>query len=519
MLRISLFTLFIALSSAVHAIVIPPGTTATYGNFQSINDDIIVSPSAVLIIDGLLEMGPGKKIIVRDRGRVISSGGTVTKFPGLGFANWGGIQIDPTSGTNPTTGLALSLENVNFHRADMVLDFGDITGVNQNRKVSLSSCLFEDNAGNIYIDGGSFGTSAVGNEMNFTNCEFGLLNGTTYWATWLKKIANVHFVECNFHDVSDGGGITLHFNSLTNSTILDCTFENNFMNNIAMHGLCSNVNLSGNSFIMQGQSSGIDFQNGAGGNCTDITMSNNYFYANDPTGTVGIYGSLQSHSNWLIESNVFNNMSEGIIAGGFSGGPGQILKNRFYYNNVAIHSVGNNAELIMTCNEFIQGNVAIKISTSSVFITNLPVHLNGGTDPGNVFIGNTLDIQNTSTFTWLYYVSTQNAYPLSSFSGPVTPQSCFRLARCSTQRMLMADTETAEELSFGLYPNPAVETVQVTVEQVGTLQLIDLTGKIVLEEWVQEGDNPIEISALASGVYTVKLSNAQGILTDRLIIK
>jgi len=68
--------------------------------------------------------------------------------------------------------------------------------------------------------------------------------------------------------------------------------------------------------------------------------------------------------------------------------------------------------------------------------------------------------------------------------------------------------------TFQLFPNPATGKVTVKTNGIGTIQILDLVGKVVLTQ-PATGIDELNISKLATGVYTVKVGNS----TQKLVVK
>jgi len=67
---------------------------------------------------------------------------------------------------------------------------------------------------------------------------------------------------------------------------------------------------------------------------------------------------------------------------------------------------------------------------------------------------------------------------------------------------------------FQVFPNPAAGKVTVKTNGTGTIQILDMVGKVVLTQSAT-GSDELNISKLATGVYTVKVGNA----TQKLVVK
>lgn len=56
-----------------------------------------------------------------------------------------------------------------------------------------------------------------------------------------------------------------------------------------------------------------------------------------------------------------------------------------------------------------------------------------------------------------------------------------------------------------LYPNPATDKVTLTVAEQGQVDIIDVTGRLVMKQQVFIGDNTLNVGALPNGLYYVKM--------------
>jgi hypothetical protein len=76
--------------------------------------------------------------------------------------------------------------------------------------------------------------------------------------------------------------------------------------------------------------------------------------------------------------------------------------------------------------------------------------------------------------------------------------------------------------SIKVYPNPASSYLVIESEETGfensTIRLIDSKGRLVLNSSMQHG-NKLDISMVASGVYTLKLISDQNMATVQVIIQ
>jgi archaellum component FlaG (FlaF/FlaG flagellin family) len=79
--------------------------------------------------------------------------------------------------------------------------------------------------------------------------------------------------------------------------------------------------------------------------------------------------------------------------------------------------------------------------------------------------------------------------------------------------------------TFDVYPNPATDVVTVELSEVGSvdaqIEVLDIKGQVVSSEVMSAGQASVQVntSALASGIYTVRVMSENGVATERVVIK
>lgn len=81
-----------------------------------------------------------------------------------------------------------------------------------------------------------------------------------------------------------------------------------------------------------------------------------------------------------------------------------------------------------------------------------------------------------------------------------TPSNC-----PSTQFVGIGDTEVK---TIGVYPNPATDVLKFRTDEVGTVEIIDATGRTVMMVTSTLGQNQIDVSELPKGAYVLKFQGA-----------
>ena len=94
--------------------------------------------------------------------------------------------------------------------------------------------------------------------------------------------------------------------------------------------------------------------------------------------------------------------------------------------------------------------------------------------------------------------------------------------RYSTETLTVNDANGWGSLSIYATANPKLLTINGQLDYSTTVNLYDISGRLVLSKKLKEKDNSntIDISGIAFGIYIVKLSNTNGqLLTKKIIIK
>jgi endonuclease/exonuclease/phosphatase family metal-dependent hydrolase len=87
-----------------------------------------------------------------------------------------------------------------------------------------------------------------------------------------------------------------------------------------------------------------------------------------------------------------------------------------------------------------------------------------------------------------YFNTTSNHYPVSAR---------FRFAVLDTQEFIQKNT-------LLVYPNPASDQLFIQPDEAVDVAIVDMTGKIIQYQTLQSGNNSINVSSLAPGLYFVK---------------
>lgn len=81
---------------------------------------------------------------------------------------------------------------------------------------------------------------------------------------------------------------------------------------------------------------------------------------------------------------------------------------------------------------------------------------------------------------------------------------------------------TNNKFNVDIYPNPAKQLVTISINHYENMSvsIADLTGKIILSQQIKESNTELPLHNIASGVYTIMLSDLKGmIFMDKLIVE
>jgi hypothetical protein len=80
-------------------------------------------------------------------------------------------------------------------------------------------------------------------------------------------------------------------------------------------------------------------------------------------------------------------------------------------------------------------------------------------------------------------------------------------------------TEENAAALFTLTPNPSADVALLNAVEAGTIEIVNVAGAVVARQSVVAGDNRIETSVLANGIYTVRWTNGREVSAMRLAVR
>lgn len=123
---------------------------------------------------------------------------------------------------------------------------------------------------------------------------------------------------------------------------------------------------------------------------------------------------------------------------------------------------------------------------------------------------------NTGDSTRSLIVNESGTYTLTVFDE----SGCF--GSNSTFLIIIGIEELLTDKNVTLFPNPTRDFVTLTVPTeivgVSTAEIVDVTGKVVSVHALDQTQNTLDVSSLAKGYYTVKVSAAGAVLSQPLLV-
>jgi hypothetical protein len=71
--------------------------------------------------------------------------------------------------------------------------------------------------------------------------------------------------------------------------------------------------------------------------------------------------------------------------------------------------------------------------------------------------------------------------------------------------------------NFNLFPNPASNFIVVNSDGNGTLKIMDINGKTILETTINTNQQVIPISSISKGIYFIQYTNSKNTFVKKLI--
>jgi len=168
---------------------------------------------------------------------------------------------------------------------------------------------------------------------------------------------------------------------------------------------------------------------------------------------------------------------------------------------------GNGNTTTQTQNVVIQAiNATVSVSTVTITANNSNVGVTYqwvDCDNSDAPIAGEIGMSFTATVTGNYAVE-------------VTEGNCTEMSACN-----LIDFTSISEIStelLNVYPNPATSVMNIETSKEGAVNFYDVSGKLIYTQNVVSGKNELNVTELATGAYTLRLTTASGTQTVRFVI-
>ncbi|MCR4964417.1 MAG: T9SS type A sorting domain-containing protein [Bacteroidales bacterium] len=79
--------------------------------------------------------------------------------------------------------------------------------------------------------------------------------------------------------------------------------------------------------------------------------------------------------------------------------------------------------------------------------------------------------------------------------------------------------EDFSKVLFEIFPNPASDNITVSTEEEATMTIFDQTGRTFAQQHLVMGNNVIDVSSYAAGIYYVRITTEKGSAVRKLIVR
>jgi hypothetical protein len=507
--------------------------TNGFGMFSGTNTikvlhNLIISSNVTLTVNpGIqLEFGENGELIIEPGGKLIANGTTFTSFGVCSNKkNWKGIhnkgylelnnacvvEKSEDYGAYVDGNGVVNIKNTTFR--NNLIGLGFVTG-NANNEQRVETSTFDlnytftnVNTTGIYAKSTFFGRSDKGVHLTAVDCNFNYAGTGNRGNGFELENAFVNIEHCNFNRLKTG------VNGLFTTEIVG---DRLFILDPQMTQCFDGINLSGT-----GKNVVID-----GGNITWVGS-----FTSSQEG-VRIDGVKQVD----IKNVTFNGYFRGLYLLNTCTSTSEwsnVMYNKFDLGNRAMQLQGNNSKLNIACNEF-------RASTST---TILHIYVRDGSFANqgnssspikNLFIGNAPnlgDIYTNLSFQYHYFNPTNGGATLADYKPTITSNAgnviygvnqpfpavgvCPNFLRApigtAEEEIQEIITEDIKESNVMNYPNPfsTSTTIMFSLKgDQGTVQVFDMTGKVVFSQDVNEneGEITLERGSMMPGVYFIQTS-------------
>jgi len=114
----------------------------------------------------------------------------------------------------------------------------------------------------------------------------------------------------------------------------------------------------------------------------------------------------------------------------------------------------------------------------------------------------------------------QSFTPTSSgnYAVIISDSDCEVTSDCGQIAVASVDHFNAKN-EITVYPNPNNGEFFIDIEEATQLEVLDLTGKVIAVSPLVKGENAVDINANSNGLYLLKITSTQGVITKRVVVQ
>ncbi len=90
----------------------------------------------------------------------------------------------------------------------------------------------------------------------------------------------------------------------------------------------------------------------------------------------------------------------------------------------------------------------------------------------------------------------------------------FKSSHCNNQNLRIGRQHDI----IGIYPNPTTDILNVNTKEDASIQLFDINGRMVYQDFLAAGNHKLDVSSYGKGVYILRLNRMNDVQTQRVVI-
>jgi hypothetical protein len=113
-----------------------------------------------------------------------------------------------------------------------------------------------------------------------------------------------------------------------------------------------------------------------------------------------------------------------------------------------------------------------------------------------------------------------NTYLAFRYISTSTDAPTWEVDNATVYGVLQVGISEIEEASIRIYPNPAIDMLNINCGDNGKVKIINLAGQSLMEIEARKGTNQLNVQHLSQGLYMIQFTNNTGaVSTQKLLIR